>query len=147
MAKNGSGGKKMQGILIGLDKIGKTLAPRFPWHCIHYKGKKQKTHATPPQEGATKWDTTEEEGGEDKMDGTDISLDLSKEANELAPGCTQETESTPLQGWDLDGHFEQLSSLMGIQTVASGVFADLPEDKNNAQLGPTKDLYVGKNFL
>ncbi len=81
------------------------------------------------------------------MDGTDMSLDLSSKVNDPAPGCTQETESMPLQMRDLSKRFEQLNSLNGMHIVASGVFTDLPDDENNSRLGSAKDLYVGMNFI
>ncbi len=81
------------------------------------------------------------------MDGVDMSLDLSNEVNELVPECTQDTESTLLQGRSLGGHFEQLGTLKGIHVAASGTFADLPKDENDEWLGPAKDLYIGRNSL
>ena len=101
-AKNALGGKKTQGILIDLNKIGKPSAPRSLGHCNWNKGKKQKTHATPPWKEHTNLDNVaEEDGGVDEMDGVDMSLDLSSKVNNPAPSCTQETESTPLQTQDL----------------------------------------------
>jgi hypothetical protein len=34
-----------------------------------------------------------------------------------------------------------------MRIAASGVFAELPDNKNNSRLGPAEDLYVGKNFI
>ncbi len=119
-AKNAPGGKKTQGILIGLDKIGKSSVPRSPGHCNQNSWKKQQTHATPPWKVGANLDyVAEEDGGVDKMDGADMSLDLSSKVNNPAPSCTQETESTPLQTQDLGEWFEQLNTLNGMCIAAS----------------------------
>ena len=139
-AKNAPGGKKTQGILIGLDKIGKPPASRCLGHRNQNKGKKQKTHATPPRKEGTNLDNvTEEDGGVDKMDGADMSLDLFSKVNDQAQCFTQETEFRPLQTQDLGKQFEQLNSLSGMHIAALGVFTDLPDNENNLRHGPIKE--------
>jgi hypothetical protein len=44
-------------------------------------------------------------------------------------------------------HFDQTGVLNKIRIAASGIFPHLPEDRADRQLGPAKDLYIGKNYL